>query len=178
MKNVPQRDTTPANTLDEPGRALLTALRRNQRILGELAARYEVDTQPRRSSESVYISGPEDVRKLLQDEMERLAQEQVRVLLLNRRNRLLGQRVIYQGNVYSCVVRAAEVYRPAVIEAAPSIILVHNHPSGQPEPSPEDVSITRTIVEAGKLLDIELLDHVVIGSPGIVSMKEAGLMPK
>ena len=161
---------------DDPGRAILTALRRNQRILGELAARYEIDTQPRRSTDSIYISAPEDVRRLVQDEMEHIAQEQVRVLLLNRRTRLLGQRVVYHGNVYSCVVRAAEVFRPAVIESAPAIIMVHNHPSGLPEPSAEDVSITQTIVEAGKLLDIELLDHVVIGSPGMVSLKERGLM--
>ena len=178
MKNGQQEETTPTNPLNEPGKALLTALRRNQRILGELAARYEIDTQPKRSSESVYISGPEDVRKLLQHEMEHLAQEQVRVLLLNRRNRLLGQRVVYHGNIYSCVVRAAEVYRPAVIESAPAIIMVHNHPSGLPEPSPEDIAITQTIVEAGNLLDIELLDHVVIGSPGIVSLKERGVIPR
>ena len=176
MKNEYSSEAAATNPLDEPGRAILTALRRNQRILGELAARYEIDTQPSRSSESVYISGPGDVEKLVRGEMENLAQEQVRVLLLNRRNRLLGQRVVYHGNVYSCVVRAAEVYRPAVIEAAPAIIMVHNHPSGLAEPSPEDVSITRTIVEAGKLLDIEFLDHVVIGSPGMVSFKERGLI--
>ena len=176
MKSDQDTDTAPANPLNDPGRAILTALRRNQRLLGELAARYEIDTQPKRSSESLYISAPEDVRRLVQDEMENLAQEQVRVILLNRRNRLLGQRVVYHGNAYSCVVRAAEVYRPAVVESAPAIIMVHNHPSGLPEPSPEDISITQTIVEAGKLLDIELMDHVVIGSPGIVSLKERGLI--
>ena len=177
MKNEDNLQATAANPLGDPGKAILTALRRNQRLLGELAARYEIDTQPRRSSESVYISGPEDVGKLVRGEMEHLAQEQVRVLLLNRRNRLIGQRVVYHGNAYSCVVRAAEVYRPAVIESAPAIIMVHNHPSGLPEPSPEDVSITRTIVEAGRLLDIEFLDHMVIGSPGMVSFKERGLLP-
>ena len=176
MKNGQDLDEAPTNALVEPGKSLLTALRRNQRILGELAARYEIDTQPRRSTESIYISEPEDVRRLVQDEMEHLAQEQVRVLLLNKRNRLIGQRVVYHGNAYSCVVRAGEVYRPAVIESAPAIIMVHNHPSGVPEPSPEDVAITQTIVEAGRLLDIELLDHVVIGSPGIVSFKERGLI--
>ncbi len=178
MKKESDQDNTPPDPQGEPGRALLTALRRNQRILGDLAARYGVDTQPGRSSESLYVSGPEDVRNLVQEEMERLAQEQVRVLLLDRRNRLLGQRVVYHGNVYSCVIRAAEVYRPAVIESAPAIILVHNHPSGLPEPSPEDIAITRTIVEAGELLDIDLMDHVVIGFQGIFSMKEAGLLSR
>lgn len=71
---------------------------------------------------------------------------------------------IYVGNVNSAVVRAAEVFRPAIRDNAPSIIVVHNHPSGDPTPSPEDVAVTRELVSAGKLLGIELLDHVVIGS--------------
>ena len=88
----------------------------------------------------------------------------------------MGQRVIYQGNVSSAIVRAAEVFRPAVIEAVPSIIVSHNHPSQDPTPSPEDAALTRELVQAGKLLDIELLDHVVIGGERFVSLKERGLM--
>ena len=83
------------------------------------------------------------------------------MLLLNTRNQVRGQRVIYMGNVNSPVIRPAEVLRAAVIESAPSIIISHNHPSGDPTPSPEDVSITRELVQAGKLLGIDLLDHVV-----------------
>ena len=108
--------------------------------------------------------------------MGALAQEQLRVLLLNTRNHVLGQRVIYQGNVNSSVIRPAEVFRPAVIESAPSIIISHNHPSKDPTPSPEDVSITRELVQAGKLLGIDLLDHVVIGGGRWVSLKERKLM--
>ena len=108
--------------------------------------------------------------------MSALAQEQLRVLLLNTRNQVRGQRVIYMGNVNSSVIRPAEVLRAAVIESAPSIIISHNHPSGDPTPSPEDVSITRELVQAGKLLGIDLLDHVVIGGDGWVSLKERKLM--
>ena len=108
--------------------------------------------------------------------MGALAQEQLRVLLLNTRNQVMGQRVIYIGNVNSSVVRPAEVLRAAVIDSAPSIIITHNHPSGDPTPSPEDVSITRELVQAGKLLGIDLLDHVVIGGDRWVSLKERKLM--
>lgn len=98
------------------------------------------------------------------------------MLLLDIRNRLVGQRVIYQGTVSSTEVRTAEVLRPAVNEAAPRIIAVHNHPSGAAEPSPEDVALTRRLVQAAELLGIELLDHVVIGRNEAVSLKERGHM--
>ncbi len=156
--------------------ALLEALRSNLHLLGEIAMRYEVETQPERPEAPPAINCPEDVRLLLGPEMAPLAQEQLRVLLLNTRNQVLGQRVIYQGNVSSSVVRPAEVLRPAVIEAVPSIIISHNHPSGDPTPSGPDTAITKDIAEAGKLLGIELLDHVVIGGEKFVSLKERGLM--
>ena len=157
--------------------ALLDALRSNLSLLGEIAMRYEVETQPERPTGDLpAISCPDDVRKLLGPEMAPLAQEQLRVLLLNTKNQVLGQRVIYQGNVNSSMIRPAEVFRPAVIEAVPSIIISHNHPSQDPTPSPEDAAITRELAQAGKLLGIELLDHVVIGGERFVSLKERGLM--
>ena len=156
---------------------LLEALRSNLHLLGEIAMRYEVETQLERPTGDLpAINCPDDVRRLLGPEMAPLAQEQLRVLLLNTRNQVLGQRVIYQGNVNSSMIRPAEVFRPAVIEAVPSIIISHNHPSQDPTPSPEDAAITRDIAEAGKLLGIELLDHVVIGGERFVSLKERGLM--
>ena len=156
---------------------LLDALRSNVRVLGELAMRYGVETQPGRpTGEPPTISSAEDVRRLLAPEMAPLAQEQVRVLLLDTRNRLVGQRVVYQGTVSSTEVRTAEVLRPAVNEAVPRIIVVHNHPSGAAEPSPEDVAFTRRLVQAAELLGIELLDHVVIGRNEAVSLKERGHM--
>ena len=157
--------------------ALLEALRSNLHLLGEIAMRYEVETQPERPTGDLpAINCPEDVRRLLGPEMAPLAKEQLRVLLLNTRNQVMGQRVIYQGNVNSSMIRPAEVFRPAVIEAVPSIIISHNHPSQDPTPSPEDAAITRELVQAGKLLGIELLDHIVIGGERFVSLKERGLM--
>ena len=159
--------------------ALLDALRSNLSLLGELAVRYEVETQPERPKGDLpAINCPEDVGRLLRPEMASLAQEQLRVLLLNTRNEVVGQRVIYQGNVNSAIVRPAEVLRPAVVESVPSIIVSHNHPSGDPTPSPEDVAITKDLAAAGKLLGVELLDHVVIGGDRFVSLKERGLMAR
>ena len=155
---------------------LLNALRINLSLLGELAVRYDVETKPEGPEDPPSINCPDDVRKLLGPEMSGLAQEQLRVLLLNTRNQVMGQRIIYQGNVSSAIVRNAEVFRPAVIEAVPSIIVSHNHPSQDPTPSPEDAALTRELVQAGKLLGIELLDHVVIGGERFVSLKERGLI--
>ena len=157
--------------------ALLDALRSNLSLLGEIAMRYEVETQPERPRGHLpSINCPDDVRRLLGPEMAPLAQEQLRVLLINTRNEVVGQRVIYQGNVNSSMVRPAEVLRPAVIEAVPSIVIVHNHPAHDPTPSPQDAHLTRDLVSAAKLLGIELLDHIVIGGERFVSLKERGLM--
>ena len=161
-----------------PETMLLDALRSNLSLLGELAMRYEVETQPERSTQDLpSINTPHDVYDLLGKEMSALAQEQLRVLLLDRRNRVLGQRTVYQGNVFSSVVRPAEVFRAAVVESVPAVVVAHNHPSGAADPSPEDVSITRDLDKAAKLLGIDLLDHVVIGGKSFVSLKEKGLMP-
>ncbi|MCY4529743.1 MAG: hypothetical protein OXD46_12015 [Chloroflexi bacterium] len=158
------------------GQAVLDALRSNQSLLGELAARYEVSIRPDGPEDPPSIGSPYDVYRLLGPEMSVLAQEQLRVLLLDNNNNVIGQRVIYQGNVNSSMVRAAEVLRPAVVEAVPGVIVVHNHPSGDPDPSPNDVQITRKLKQAAELLDIELLDHVVIGTKRHVSLKDRGLM--
>ena len=126
--------------------------------------------------ERATINCPEDVVNLLSAEMSALEQEHLRVLLLNTRNEVMGAEEIYIGNVNSSVVRPAEVFRPGIRANATSLVIVHNHPSGDPTPSGADVSITRDLVEAGKLLGMELLDHLVIGSgQRFVSMKEAHL---
>ena len=170
--------STEVPSANPEGQALLAALRSNLSLLGELAMRYEVETQPKRSTGDLpSINTPHDVHDLLGKEMAALAQEQLRVLLLDRKNRVLGQRTVYQGNVYSSVVRPAEVFRAAVVESLPAVIVAHNHPSGDASPSTEDVSITRDLAKAGKLLGIELLDLVVIGGKSFVSLKEKGLMP-
>ena len=174
MKTKQSKEALPANA----GQMLADALRRHMDILNELAMRYQVETQPERPTGALpVVSCPEDVRLLLQPEMSGLAQEQMRVLLLNTKNQVVGQRVIYQGNISSLTIRTSEVFRPAVVEAVPSVIVAHNHPSGDPEPSPEDAAVTRELVAAGKLLDIALLDHVVIGRREVVSLKERGVIP-
>ena len=155
--------------------ALLEVLRQNLHVLGELAVRYEVETLPERDPDAPALCSPQAVQRLLGPEMGALAQEQVRVLLLDRRNQLVAQRVIYQGNAYSSVVRPAEVLRPAVVAAVPHIIIAHNHPSGDPSPSPDDIRVTKDLAEAAKLLGVDLLDHVVIGRSEATSLKDRGL---
>lgn len=121
------------------------------------------------------INCPQDVANLLSAEMSLLAQEHLKVVLLNTKNHVTSVSEIYIGNVNSSVVRPSEVFRPAIRDNSKSIIVVHNHPSGDPTPSPEDVSITRQLREAGDLLDIEVLDHIIIAGQGHVSLKERGL---
>lgn len=121
------------------------------------------------------IRSPADVANLLMLEMSLLDQEQIRVVLLNTKNAVLGVRVIYQGSLNTSVVRVGEVFREAIREGCAALVVVHNHPSGDPAPSPEDVAVTRDIVRAGELLGIDVLDHVVIGEGRYVSMKERGL---
>ena len=176
QEEMPRSIPEPAAPATLEGQAVLEALRSNLSLLGELAARYQVAFQPQRPADMPSINCPQDVHNLLGTEMGALAQEQLRVLLLDTHNHVLAQRVIYQGNVNSSVVRPDEVLRPAVIESAPSMIISHNHPSGDPTPSPEDVSITRELVQAGKLMGIDLLDHIVIGGDRWVSLKERKLM--
>ena len=156
---------------------LLIALRRNLDLLSELSIRYDVETLPERVPDPPTVSSPEEVCRLVGPEMSRLAQEQVRVLLLDRKNHVVGQRTIYQGNAYSAVVRPTEVFRPAVTEAVPHVIVIHNHPSNDPTPSPEDISVTGDLVEAARLLRIDLLDHIVIGGDEFVSLRDRGHIP-
>ena len=121
------------------------------------------------------VTRPEDVANLLAAEMGLLEQEHLKVLCLDTKNHIMSVNEIYVGNVNSSVVRPAEVFRPAIRDNSASIVVVHNHPSGDPTPSPEDVAITGQLRESGDLLGIELLDHIIIGHQGHVSLKEQGL---
>ena len=123
----------------------------------------------------VVIRSPLDVFNLLSAEMAFLVQEHLKVLLLNTKNEVLATHEIYKGSVNSAVIRVAEVLRPAIRENCPNIIIAHNHPSGDPTPSPEDIMVTRQIRTCAEMMDIELLDHVVIGNQRFVSLKERGL---
>ena len=137
----------------------------------ELGRRY-ISLAP---EERIIISTPQDAANLVTGEMGTLEQEHLRVILLNTRNEVLSTHEVYVGNVNSSVVRPAEVFRPAVRNNATSLIVVHNPPSGNPAPSDDDIAITADLVESGKLLGIEVLDHLVIGSgQRYVSMNESG----
>ncbi len=121
------------------------------------------------------ISSPADAANLLMPEMELLEQERLRTLLLDTKHRLLASPTVYVGNVNTSVIRVAELFREAIRLNCVALIVAHNHPSGDPTPSPEDIRVTEQIVQAGKLLDIEVLDHLVIGRQRYVSLKERGL---
>ena len=144
-------------------------------LLHELSARYEVNTTSLRASSRPRIRGANDVAALFRSEMQDLAQEQLRVLLLDTKNHAIGQRVIYQGNVNSSMVRPAEVLRPAIVESATAIIIAHNHPSGDPSPSAQDAQVTSDLRKACNLMEIDLLDHIIMGRPGHRSLKELGI---
>ncbi len=121
------------------------------------------------------IHGPGDAAELVRYEMGALDQEHLRVILLDTRNRVISIEKLYVGSLNSSTVRVGEVFRAAIQRSAAAVIVVHNHPSGDPNPSPEDVALTRSIVQAGKLMDIDVLDHLVIGHNRWVSLKERGL---
>ncbi len=121
------------------------------------------------------ISTPEDVVNVAGSDMGMLDREELRVVLLSTKNHVLGADTVYKGNVSSSLVRVAEVLSPVIRRNSPSFIMVHNHPSGDPSPSPDDVLVTRKIARAAEMMDIDLLDHVVIGGRSCVSMKNKGL---
>lgn len=125
--------------------------------------------------ERVSINSPADAAALVQYEMGLLQQEYLKVMLLDTRNHVLDIVEVYHGSVNSSQVRIAEVMRPAVQRMAPAMIVLHNHPSQDPTPSPDDVAVTRSIMQAARLLDISLLDHLVVCQHKYVSLKERGL---
>ncbi len=129
----------------------------------------------KRPEERPTIGKPAEAASLVQFEMSELDQEELRVMLLDTRNHLLDIAKVYRGSVSTAQVRPADVFKPAIRNNATAIIVVHNHPSGDPTPSPDDAAVTRSLVEAGKLIDVEVLDHLIIGRGRFVSMKERGL---
>jgi DNA repair protein RadC len=123
------------------------------------------------------ISEPEDVVRLLGAEMGLLEQEELRVLLLNTKNQVQAVTTVYRGNVNATQVRVAELFRDAVRRNCPAVVAVHNHPSGDPTPSRDDIRLTQDLMRAGALLDIELLDHIVLAAGNRhVSLRGEGLL--
>ena len=121
------------------------------------------------------IQSPSDVANLLMLEMGMLEREQVRVVLLDTKNNVQRTPVVYSGSLNAAVIRVGEIFTEAVRANSASLIVVHNHPSGDPTPSPEDVQVTKQIVAAGKLLQIDVLDHLIITRDNYVSLKERRL---
>lgn len=121
------------------------------------------------------IRSPADAANLLMLEMSLLDQEHLRLILLDTKNRVLEIPTVYIGNLNTSVIRVGELFRYALRVNCAGIIVVHNHPSGDPSPSPEDVRVTERIVESGRLLDVDVLDHLIIGKQRFVSLKERGL---
>ncbi|WHH61055.1 DNA repair protein RadC [Petroclostridium sp. X23] len=124
----------------------------------------------------ICISSPEDVSKFVMQEMRYLKQEHFRVIMLNVKNRILKQMNVTIGTLNASLVHPRDVFSEPIRNKCASIILVHNHPSGDPSPSKEDIEITTRIIEAGKILGIDVLDHIIIGDGKYVSFKEKGYM--
>jgi len=121
------------------------------------------------------IRSPRDIAEMLVDEMSALEREELRIALLTTRNGVLAVPTVYMGNVSSSLVRIGELFTEAVRRQASSILLIHNHPSGDPTPSPDDLRLTAEALAAGRLLDIALLDHIVIGGGTFVSLRDRGV---
>jgi len=122
------------------------------------------------------VNGPRDVSTLLQSELRYLKKETLKSILLDAKNRVIAIKTVSIGDLTSSIVHPREVFRDAIVNSAASIIVAHNHPSGDPTPSADDVNITRRLISVGETIGIELLDHIVIGDEKFVSLKEKGLI--
>ncbi|QTM99959.1 DNA repair protein RadC [Sediminibacillus dalangtanensis] len=129
-----------------------------------------------RPEERYVIRSPEDGADYIMEEMRNLNQEHFVCLFLNTKNQILHRQTIFIGSLNASIVHPREVFREAVKRSAASIICAHNHPSGDPSPSQEDIHVTKRLSECGKMIGIELLDHLVIGDRKFVSLKEKGYL--
>jgi DNA repair protein RadC len=151
------------------------ALRRGEELPPEVTGLLDALVALLRPSPRERIKSPADVAALLMVEMAHLDQEELRVVALDSKNHVQAITTVYRGSVNSAIIRVGEIFKEAIRLNSASIIVVHSHPSGDPTPSPEDILVTRQIIDAGKLLDCELLDHLVIGDGRFVSLRERGL---
>jgi DNA repair protein RadC len=122
------------------------------------------------------IKNPEAVVKAIRTSIKEKAKEHFKLILLNPRNKIIGISTISIGTLNASLVHPREVFKDAIVHSAASVVLAHNHPSGDPEPSEDDIKITKKLVESGKILGIEVLDHIIIGKGGFLSFKERGLV--
>ena len=121
------------------------------------------------------VRAPRDLADRLILQMGRLEREELRVVVLNTRNAVLAIETVYRGNVSTALVRVGELFRDAIRQHAAGLILVHNHPSGDPAPSPDDLHLTAEAVAAGRLLDVPVLDHLIIGHEAFISLRDRGI---
>jgi DNA repair protein RadC len=124
--------------------------------------------------EGAALRSPHDVFRHFGARLRRLSQERFVVVLLDGRHRVIGEEMVSQGTLTASLVHPREVFRPALRASAAAVILVHNHPSGDPAPSAEDRVVTERLARAGEILGIRVLDHVVIAERGFVSLREEG----
>ncbi|WP_442603474.1 RadC family protein [Paenibacillus sp. KN14-4R] len=127
-------------------------------------------------SDAITIRSPHDAANLLTEELRYLTKEHFVCLFLNTKNHVIGQETLSIGSLNAAIVHPREIFRAAITRSAASIVCVHNHPSGDPTPSKEDIDITRRLLEAGGIIGIEVLDHIIIGDKEFVSLKEQGFM--
>ncbi|WP_458121454.1 RadC family protein [Paenibacillus sp. Z6-24] len=126
--------------------------------------------------DAMVIRSPRDAADLLIEQMRYLQKEHFVCLFLNTKNHIISQETLSMGSLNASIVHPREIFRAAIKCSSASVICAHNHPSGDPTPSPEDISLTRRLVEAGQIIGIEVLDHLVIGDMKFVSLKEQGFM--
>lgn len=125
-------------------------------------------------AERYVIRSPEDGANYVMEEMMTLKQEHFVALFLNTKNQVIHRQTIFIGSLNASIVHPREVFREAIRRSSAAVIVIHNHPSGDPSPSQEDIHVTRRLYEAGKMIGIELLDHLIIGDRRFVSLKEKG----
>ncbi|MGI5875818.1 MAG: RadC family protein [Dethiobacteria bacterium] len=124
----------------------------------------------------ITIGSPQDVANFLMEEMRYYHKEYFKIILLNTKNKIISIEDISIGSLNSSIVHPREIFNPAVKKSAAALILVHNHPSGDTQPSHEDLEVTKRLIEAGKLLGINILDHIIVGEGKYLSFKERGLI--
>lgn len=129
-----------------------------------------------KSGEDYRISSPKDAADYVMDEMKYLQKEHLRVIMLNTKNMVICSKDVSMGSLNSSIVHPREIYTEAIKRCSASIIICHNHPSGDPTPSLEDINITKRLAECGKIIGIELIDHIVIGDGTYISLKEKGVL--
>ncbi len=137
----------------------------------ELAKREDLEPELRNFD----IKNPESVVKAIRASIKDKAKEHFKLILLNPRNKIIGISTISIGTLNASLVHPREVFKDAITHSAASVVLAHNHPSGDPEPSEDDLKITKRLIEAGKILGIEVMDHIIIAKNGFLSFKERGL---